>query len=377
MQALITLAAFLLTLGVLVSFHEFGHFLAARCCGVRVLRFAIGFGKPLYTYHAKNKTEWVLASIPLGGYVKLLDGRDAQQTISPAEQYQAFDRKPLWQRSLIVAAGPFANFFLAVIFFALIYTSGAPQLPAVLQAPPENSVAAKLGVGEGDRVIGWQDLSSETDSTPLFGDFDPVPSWNALRWSLMDALTGERGFALELQNPAGGSAVKAFYAKDLPKISPGKDPLLALGILPALTPLAQWQDLKLGPLDAVVYASQRVWVITKVSARLMAGLFTGNTSLKQLGGPLSIADMAGKSAQVGWQPFLAFLALMSISIGLLNLLPFPMLDGGQLLYDAWELVAGKRISTSMQEQLQKVGFILLISMSLLALFNDLQRYLSP
>ena len=377
MQALITLAAFLLTLGVLVSFHEFGHFLAARCCGVRVLRFAIGFGKPLYTYHAKNKTEWVLASIPLGGYVKLLDGRDRQQTIAPAEEHEAFDKKPLWQRSLIVAAGPLANFFLAILFFAFIYLSGAPQLPAVLKTPPETSVAAKLGIAEGDRVIGWQDLSSEADGAPLFSEFEPVPSWNALRWSLMDALTAEDGFALELENPASGRHVVAFYAKNLPKINPERDPLLALGILPVSTPLAQWQELKLGPMDALVFSAQRVWVITKVSARLMAGLFVGNTSLKQLGGPLSIADMAGKTAQVGWQPFLAFLALMSISIGLLNLLPFPMLDGGQLLYDAWELVAGKRISTSMQEQLQKVGFILLISMSLLALFNDLQRYISP
>ena len=377
MQALITLAAFLLTLGVLVSFHEFGHFLAARCCGVRVLRFAIGFGKPLFTYRAKNNTEWVLASIPLGGYVKLLDGRDSQQVIPLAQESQAFDRKPLWQRSLIVAAGPFANFLLAILFFALIYISGAPQLPAVLQNPPEQSVAAKLGLIEGDRVIGWRDLGSSEDNVSSFGDFDPVLSWNALRWSLMDALTGQNGFALELQTPAGGSSVKVFYAKELPKINPDKDPMMALGILPAKTPLAQWQDLKLGPMDALIFASQRVWVITKVSARLMAGLFTGNTSLKQLGGPLSIADMAGKSAQVGWQPFLAFLALMSISIGLLNLLPFPMLDGGQLLYDAWELVAGKRISTSTQEQLQKVGFILLISMTLLALFNDLQRYISP
>jgi regulator of sigma E protease len=374
---MITLAAFLLTLGVLVSFHEFGHFLAARCCGVRVLRFAIGFGKPLYTYHAKNKTEWVLASIPLGGYVKLLDGRDRQQSISPEEEHQAFDKKPLWQRSLIVAAGPIANFLLAVVFFGLIYLTGAPQLPAVLQNPPENSVAANLGVAEGDRVIGWQDLGSEADTVPLFGDFEPVASWNALRWSLMDAITGEDGFALELQSPAGSRYIKAFYAKDLPKISPDKDPMMSLGLLPVATPLEKWQELKLGPIDAVVFASQRVWVITKVSTRLMIGLFTGNTSLKQLGGPLSIADMAGKTVQVGWQPFLAFLALMSISIGLLNLLPFPMLDGGQLLYDAWELVAGKRISTSMQEQLQKLGFILLISMSLLALFNDLQRYISP
>ena len=375
MQALITLAAFLVTLGVLVSFHEFGHFLAARLCGVRVLRFAVGFGKPLFTYVANNKTEWVLASIPLGGYVKLLDGRDRQQTITTADQLEAFDYKPLWQRSLIVAAGPFANFFLAVVLFAVIYVSGAPQLPAILKAPPENSVAAKLGVLEGDRVIGWQSLPS-SNSVPISGEFEPVPSWNALRWILLDALTAESGFSLEMQSPSGNSYVKTFLASDIPQVSPENDPMLALGVLPKSLPLAQWTDLKLGPVDAIGFAAERVWLITKVSVRLMAGLFTGNTSLKQLGGPFSIADMAGKSAQVGWQPFFAFLALMSISIGLLNLLPFPMLDGGQLLYDAWELVAGKRLSISVQEQFQKVGFLLLISLSLLALFNDLQRYFS-
>ena len=376
MQALITLAAFLVTLGVLVSFHEFGHFLAARLCGVRVLRFAVGFGKPLFTYIASNKTEWVIAAIPLGGYVKLLDGRDRQQTITSTDELEAFDRKLLWQRSLIVAAGPFANFFLAVVLFAVIYVSGAPQLPATLKAPPENSVATKLGVVGGDQVIGWQSLPS-ANSAPLSGDFEPVLSWNALRWTLLDALTGETGFSLEIQTPSGSRYIKTFLAKDLPQLSPQTDPMLALGILPQPVPLAQWGELKLGPLDAMGFAAERVWLITKVSVRLMAGIFTGNTSLKQLGGPLSIADMAGKSAQVGWQPFFAFLALISISIGLLNLLPFPMLDGGQLLYDAWELVAGKRVSISMQEQFQKVGFLLLISLSLLALFNDLQRYFSP
>jgi len=376
LQALITLAAFLVTLGVLVSFHEFGHFLAARLCGVRVLRFAVGFGKPLFTYVANNKTEWVLASIPLGGYVKLLDGRDRQQTITATDQLEAFDYKPLWQRSLIVAAGPFANFFLAVVLFAVIYVSGAPQLPAILKAPPENSVAAKLGVLEGDRVIGWQSLP-HSNSVPISGEFEPVPSWNALRWILLDALTAESGFSLEMQSPSGNSYVKTFLASDMPQASPEIDPMLALGLLPRSLPLTEWTDLKLGPVNAIGFAAERVWLITKVSVRLMAGLFTGNTSLKQLGGPFSIADMAGKSAQVGWQPFFAFLALMSISIGLLNLLPFPMLDGGQLLYDAWELVAGKRLSISVQEQFQKVGFLLLISLSLLALFNDLQRYFSP
>ena len=376
MQAFITLAAFLLTLGVLVSFHEFGHFLAARCCGVRVLRFAVGFGKPLFTYRAKNQTEWVLASIPLGGYVKLLDGRDREQVISPQDQASAFDNKKLWQRSLIVAAGPFANFFLAVILFAVIYISGVPQLPAVLDTPPEHSSAAKLNLMQGDRVVGWQELADD-EMVSSSGDFQVVRSWNALRWDLLDALTAQSGFALELQSPSGGRFTKAFPAQELPKISPNSDPMQALGIRPTISPASQWQELQLGPVDAMLYASHRVWLITKVSVRLMAGMFTGKTSIKQLGGPLSIADMAGKSAQVGWQAFFAFLALISISIGLLNLLPFPMLDGGQLLYDAWELVAGKRISISMQERFQKMGFLLLISLSLLALFNDLQRYFSP
>ena len=375
MQALITLGAFLLTLGVLVSFHEFGHFLAARLCGVKVLRFAVGFGKPLFTYHAKNKTEWVIASIPLGGYVKLLDGRDRTQEITAEDQLQSFDQKPLWQRSLIVAAGPAANFVLAIVLFSVIYVSGVPQLPAILQSPPENSVAAKMGVLEGDKVVGWQALNS--DAVPNSGELNPVPSWNALRWNLMDALTGEYGFALELQDPSGGRVIKVFRMEDLPRITPESDPMRSLGVLPRATPLGEWDELKLGPIEALGFASQRVWLISKISLRLLAGMLTGKTSIKQLGGPLSIADMAGKSAQVGWQPYLAFLALISISIGLLNLLPFPMLDGGQLLYDAWELVAGKRISISIQEQFQKVGFLLLISVTLLALFNDLQRYFSP
>ena len=376
MQSLMTLAAFLVTLGVLVSFHEYGHFSVARLCGVKVLRFALGFGKPLYTYRAQNGTEWVIASIPLGGYVKLLDARDSEQSISPADRSFSFDMKPLWQRSLIVAAGPLANFLLAIILFAVIYISGVPQLPARLQAPPESSVAAKLGLAANDQVLGWKSLSNDAVNPPVLEDFAPIVSWNALRWHLLDALASEQGFALELADPSGSRFIKVFQGLDLPQISPDSDPMKALGIFPQPLPQNQWVELKLGPMDALFFASERVYLVTKVSFRLMLGLFTGQTTFKQLGGPLSIADMAGKSAQVGWQPFVAFLALMSISIGLLNLLPLPMLDGGQLLYDAWELVAGKRISISMQEKLQKVGFLLLISLSLLALFNDLQRYLS-
>ena len=291
MQALITLSAFLVTLGVLVSFHEYGHFLAARLCGVKVLRFALGFGKPIFTFRAENGTEWVLASIPLGGYVKLLDGRDSAQTIPEKERSESFDVKPLWQRSLIVAAGPFANFLLAVILFSVIYVSGVPQLPARLQAPPEQSIAAKLGVAAGDQVIGWQSLSSEYSGSPILNEFDVVPSWNALRWLLLDALTGEQGFALEMQDISGARHIKSFRQDDLPPVTPESDPFQALGLLPQVSPPSEWKELKLGPIDALGFAGQRVYLISKVSMRLMLGLFTGKTTLKQLGGPLSIADM--------------------------------------------------------------------------------------
>ena len=208
-------------------------------------------------------------------------------------------------------------------------------------------------------------------------EFEPVISWNALRWNLMDAITSQEGFTLRMQDTSGRQFTSNFVASQLPSMSSSTDPLSQLGILPAIPPASEYLTLQLDPLSALIYASKRVWLISKVSLRLMGGLLTGESSLKQLGGPFSIANMAGKTAQVGWQAYCAFLAILSISIGLLNLVPLPMLDGGQLLYDAWELVSGKRISTSLQEQFQKVGLILLISISLLALFNDLQRYFSP
>ena len=370
LQSLITFAAFLLTLSIVVCFHEFGHFLAARLCGVKVLRFSLGFGKPIFTFKSKySSTEWALGPIPLGGYVKLLDGRDPQQTITASEQTQAFDTKPLWKRSLIVFAGPLANFVLAIGLLTIIYISGVIQLPARLQTPPPGSVAASLGIFQGDQVLAWR-LQADKE-------FAPVISWNALRWNLMDAITSQEGFALKMQDPSGRQFTSDFLASQLPAMSSSGDPFTPLGILPAIPPASEYFTLKLDPLNGLIYASKRVWLISKVSLRLMGGLLTGESSLKQLGGPLSIANMAGKTAQVGWQAYCAFLAILSISIGLLNLVPLPMLDGGQLLYDALELVSGKRISISLQEQFQKVGFILLISISLLALFNDLQRYFSP
>ncbi len=369
MEAISTLLYFLITIGILVSFHEFGHYSAARMCGVKVLRFAVGFGKPLLTLKSKSGTEWVIAAIPLGGYVKLLDGRDSEQRISAEEQAVAFDTQPLWQRSFIVAAGPLANFLLAIILLAFIYINGVPQLPAQIQAPAEQTIAAQLNMEKGDEILAWK---SAGDS-----QFIPIVSWNDLRWRLLDAITAERGFSLELEAESGKRHIVEFKGDALPRLSPGTDPFARLGILPIPGKDAEgestWFELQLGPIDSLVYASERVWLITKVSTRMMIGLITGETSLKQLSGPISIADMAGKSAQFGWQSFVSFLALLSISIGLLNLIPLPMLDGGQLLYDAWELVSGKRLSTQLQAVFQRFGFILIIALTLFAVFNDLQR----
>ncbi len=370
MDLVLTLLYFLVTIGILVSFHEFGHYSAARLCGVKVLRFAIGFGKPLFSFKSESDTEWVLAAIPLGGYVKLLDGRDTEQKITPEEQSDAFDSKPLWQRSFIVAAGPLANFLLAIVLLAFIYINGVPQLPAQIQMPAENTLAAKLEMEKGDEILAWKNAGEDS--------FIPIVSWNDLRWRLLDAITAEKGFSLELEAESGKRHIVDFKGDDLPRLTPNTDPFASLGILPIPGKNAQgestWFELKLGPIDSMIYASERVWLITKVSTRMMVGLITGETSLKQLSGPISIADMAGKSAQFGWQSFLSFLALLSISIGLLNLVPLPMLDGGQLLYDAWELVSGKRISVELQGVFQRFGFILIIALTIFALFNDLQRF---
>ena len=370
MEALSTLLYFLVTIGILVSFHEFCHYSAARLCGVKVLRFAVGFGKPLLTIKSKSQTEWVIAAIPLGGYVKLLDGRDTEQAISDEDRAHAFDTQPLWQRSFIVAAGPLANFLLAILLLALIYISGVQQLPAQIKAPAQQTLAAQLDMEAGDEI-----LAMKLEGT---SEFVPIVSWNDLRWRLLDAITAEKSFSLELESETGEKHIVQVRAESLPRLTPDTDPFARLGILPMPGKNAQgestWFELQLDPIDALIYAGERVWLITKVSTRMMVGLITGSTSLKQLSGPISIADMAGKSAQFGWQSFLSFLALLSISIGLLNLVPLPMLDGGQLLYDAWEMVSGKRLSIELQGIFQKFGFILIIALTIFAVFNDLQRF---
>jgi regulator of sigma E protease len=352
MDAIWSLLAFLVAIGILVSFHEFGHYSAAKFCGVKVLTFSVGFGKSIWFYQKnKDSTEWSLGSLPLGGYVKMDE--------------ESFRSKKLWQRSFIVAAGPLANFLLAILFLSVLFASGVPQLPAKMAEPAKDSVAYQAGILGGDQVIGWKQAGNT--------EFRPIASWNQLRWRLMDAATAKESFTLLVKDSKNEEQVIVFNNEKFKKLTPETDPLSSLGLRPDVTEPITWFQLQLGPFSSVLVASERVWDISVVSVRMLAGIFTGESSVKQLGGPLSIADMAGKSAQVGWQSYLGFLALISISLGILNLIPLPMLDGGQLMYDVWELITGRRVAESWQNVLQRVGMAGLMTITILALFNDISR----
>ena len=352
MTAIWSLIAFLVAIGLLVSFHELGHYTAARVCGVRVLRFSVGFGKTLWTYQkSSDSTEWALSSLPLGGYVKMDEN--------------SFQSKPLWKRSFIVVAGPLANFVLAIIFLATLFVSGVPQIPSKLAEPAQASLAYEAGVFGGDTVTGWKQGDDAS--------FKPIVSWNQLRWRLLDAVTAKEGFILQVTTAKGDQQAIVFKEEKMPKLAPDLDPLATLGVKPDLNEPVAVFELKLGLFESLRVAVERVWDVSVVSLRMLGGIFTGESSIKQIGGPLSIADMAGKSVQVGWQSYLGFLALISISLGILNLMPLPMLDGGQLLYDAWELLTGSKVPEAWQNVLQRVGVGSLMLLTILALFNDISR----
>ena len=352
MTVIWSLLAFLVAVGLLVSFHEYGHYSAAKMCGVKVLRFSVGFGKTIWTYQkTPDSTEWALSSLPLGGYVKMDE--------------ESFRSQKLWKRSFIVAAGPLANFILAIVFLVILFASGVPQIPSKLAGPDKNSVAYEAGIYAGDTVIAWKSDDDES--------FRSIASWNQLRWRLMDAVTSSEGFVVKVKTPQGVEQDVVFKAEKMPILTPDTDPLAKLGIKPDLSEPIGIFELKLGIFEAIAVASERVWDISAISVRMLVGIFTGESSVKQIGGPLSIADMAGKTAQVGWQSYLGFLAMISISLGILNLIPLPMLDGGQLLYDGWELLSGKRVSDGVQNVLQRVGMGSLLFLTILALFNDISR----
>jgi len=450
MNLLITLLAFAFALGVLITIHEYGHYRVAVASGVKVLRFSIGFGKPLLRWtQGADKTEFVLAAIPLGGYVRMLDEREG--AVAEAELPRAFNRQSLSRRAAIVAAGPAANLLLAVALFAVVAMVGVREPVAILGAPPAQSPAALAGVQGGERVT----------AIAQAGTIQEVKSWTDLRWRLLNAaMNGDRldlivqspaqtlqrqipldfsassgaaesagfltSFGLHLQSPpaeirevvAGGPAQRSgLRAGDRITAVDGKPTTTADALMRAIQQSggkvlqlqvrrgdavfsAQLQPTSVlvggkrvwrieallggdiptvkverNPLQALQNGAQRTWDLSVLTLKTLGRMVIGQASLQNLSGPVTIADYAGKSAELGWMAYLSFLAVVSVSLGVLNLLPLPVLDGGHLLYYAYEGLTRRSVSQRWQERLQQGGLAVIATMMAIALYNDLTRLL--
>ncbi|WP_263141450.1 RIP metalloprotease RseP [Pseudomonas sp. RIT-PI-AD] len=449
MTTLYMILGTLIALGVLVTFHEFGHFWVARRCGVKVLRFSVGFGRPLLRWHDRQGTEFVLAAIPLGGYVKMLDEREAEV---PAEWLdQAFNRKTVGQRIAIVAAGPIANFLLALLFFWVLAMLGSQQLRPLIGSVQPASPAAEAGLAadqeivavNGKRISGWSAVNLQLvrrlgESGTL--DFSVLEKGSTVetlhRVEVKDWLQGE-----EEPDPIGSlgirpwrpamPAVLAEIAPDSPAeavgLSPG-DRILTLdgqavqdwqqlvewlrarpesavtlgieragqrldvpvtlsargegkarsGYLGAGPQMVEWppemiREVRFGILDGLGEAFSRTWSMSVLTLDSLKKMLLGELSVKNLSGPITIAKVAGASAQSGVGEFLNFLAYLSISLGVLNLLPIPVLDGGHLLFYLVEWARGRPVSERVQAWGVQIGISLVVGVMLLALVNDLSR----
>jgi regulator of sigma E protease len=441
------IGAFLVVLGVLVVFHELGHYLVARLCGVKVLRFSVGFGRVVWSRRVgADRTEWAVSAVPLGGYVKMADERE--DDLAPDDVPRAFNRQGVGKRIAIVAAGPIANLLLAIVLFAGTFVVGVPGQRAILAPPQPGTAAAAAGFAEGDRVLAV--------------DGDPVASLQDLRWRVVKS-QGRSSIDVEVERADGSRSMRMLPVSGLTTadweanplsalglradlgapvvdlVSPGKpaeaagmragDRIVAVDGRPARSPAdvanatnakpgvpivfrvardggesdvtvvpeASEQGgrrvglaglrlkvdpesaqriaitVRSGPLEALGQGARKTWELSTFTLRMLGRMITGDASLKHLSGPITLADFAGQSAQAGALVFVGYLALISISLGVLNLLPIPLLDGGHLLYYLAEIILGRPVSDRAFEVGQRIGMALLAVLMTLALVNDVSR----
>jgi regulator of sigma E protease len=369
-----TIISFLIAILILVGFHEFGHFIVAKWCGIAVERFSIGFGPVLWRKKSNKPfaTEFVLSGIPLGGYVKMIDTR-THTDLSPEQTLRAFDQQKLYKRSMVVAAGPFANFLLAWVFLFGLYLSGPLQVKAVLDEPASHSIAASSGLVKGDEVRGFAKLPQDSDGVDMSLEFTPIDSWNRLRWKLLKSILSQEGFVLQVAHSDSGDSRVVFDHQELQTLNMKTDVFSQLGLSLSKDISEATFQLDIGILESMQRAYERVYDISSVSVMSIRLLLTGQASLKKISGPIGIASMAGQSAQSGIIAYIGFLVLISISLGIMNLLPLPMLDGGQLVFDAIELIRGKAVSMPVREITSKVGIFGILILTGIAVFNDLSR----
>lgn len=454
MSILNTILAFLVALGSLILIHEYGHYLIARLCDVKILRFSMGFGKPLFLKKwGKDNTEWVIAAIPLGGYVKMLDEREGP--VESTELHRAFNRKSVWQRFAIVSAGPIANFLLAIVLYWAIFLNGIPGLKPILAEVPDNTPAAQAKLSKGDEILSmdgesitsWQDVqwkllqkisSASTvdfnvreengqilikslhldtlNSEDINGNFSKklglAPSRPLLKPIIGQLVPGETAERSGLQLgdkiiAINDSAVNSWQeAVSTIRLSFGKTinlkierqgNLLVLevpvqtidengqkigriGISPKLNDQSEQDKFftvvqyKLG--EGFIKAIQKTFDVSWLSLKMLGRMIIGDISWRNISGPVTIADYAGQSAQIGWLAYLDFLALISISLGVLNLLPIPLLDGGHLMYYIVEIIKGRPVSDKVMEMGQRIGLGLLYGLMALALYNDIYRLIA-
>lgn len=447
-----SLTAFLVAIALLITFHEFGHYWVARRCGVKILRFSVGFGRPLWSRRfGADATEFVIAALPIGGYVRMLDEREGE--VAPAERHRAFNTQSLARRAAIVAAGPVFNLVFAIAAYWLVFMVGVAGLKPIVGSVAPDSVAARAGIAPGDEILA---LSGHA-----------TPTWSALLEQLVGHVVSDRSLDLDVRN-AGGSEnsvrielahvhiddVAAGKLMELIGITPWRPVIPAVigSVRPggaaarvglrdgdrivaaAGTPVSDWEQwvkvvrahparpvaieieragerlqlsitpdsvagaegrpmgqigaaVDAGSVDqgrymareryplpaAFVRACEKTLEMSALTLRIMAKMIMGEASVKNLSGPISIAQYAGESAGIGVIAFLTFLAIVSVSLGVLNLLPIPLLDGGHLMYYLSELFTGRPVSESVQAIGQQVGMAMLLGLMGLAIYNDLMR----
>lgn len=452
---MLTVVAFVVALGLLIAIHEYGHYRMAVACGVKVLRFSVGFGQTLLRWQPRgSSTEFVLGAFPLGGYVRMLDEREAP--VAAHERHLAFNTQPLRSRALIVAAGPSANLLLAVLLYAVVNWSGVQLASPVLGRPVAGSVAERAGLQGGERV----------ESAAFEGnELQPVLSYEDVRWLLTRGALEGRDVRLSLADgrgrgsselvlplsslevsdaderlferigivsplsrpligettPGGAAERSGLHQGDLilsvdgKPVSDGRQlrELIRASVLDGQASSSVWQleregrrlsvlvtpdvhqqgqtqigrigayvgaapemvTVQYGPVDGLWQGVVRTWEVSVLTLRTLGRMLVGEASLRNLSGPLTIADYAGKSASLGLTQYLVFLALISVSLGVLNLLPLPVLDGGHLMYYLWEGLTGKAVTDAWLERLQRVGVGVLMVMMAIALYNDVARLL--
>lgn len=444
-----SLVAFIIALGVLITVHEFGHFWVARRCGVKVERFSIGFGKALWRKRDRQGTEYVIAAIPLGGYVKMLDER--VESVVPEMRHRAFNNKTVLQRAAIVSAGPIANFLFAVFAYWLVFIIGVPSVRTVIAEIVPDSIAARADISPGMELKSVDGIETpDWDSARLaligkigdaqttvvvapFGSnntrektldlthwaFEPdkqdpvvslgiVPRGPQIELVLAEVqedsaaaraglLAGDRivkvdgqplgrwqtfvkrvrdnpGQVIALDVERNGSTLSFQLTPDEKSVGRGKTEGFA-GVAPKVTPLPEeYKTIRqYGPFAAIYQGGEKTWQLMKLTVSMLGKLITGDVKLNNLSGPISIAQGAGMSAEYGVVYYLMFLALISVNLGIINLFPLPVLDGGHLLFLAIEKLKGGPVSERVQDFSYRIGSILLVLLMGLALFNDFSR----